>query len=176
MRRASLPIRRAFSLIEVVISTAIVGMLMVAALKAQSELTRSRQKFGDRGQALLMAQDLMAEILATNYKELVETPTFGPEPTETGGTRANFDDVDDFNGWNATPPQNSDGSVIANRTGWRQQVTVEYVDPLNANTTVGTDQGAKRITVTISKNSVTLATLIAVRTAGWQQPPYDVPP
>ena len=156
-------------------ATAIVGMLMVAALKSQSELTRSRQKFSYRGQAQLLAQELMAEILITNYKELVETPTFGPEPTETGGTRVNFDDVDDYNGWDATPPQRSDGTVMTDRTGWRQQVTVQYVDPLNTNTVVGTDQGAKKITVVISKDGTTLTTLIAIRTSGWQQPPYDPP-
>ena len=107
----------------------------------------------------------MAEILATAYSDPNGSAVFGLEAGEAA-PRVNFDDVDDFNGWNQKPPKAADGTTIADRTDWRQRVTVERVVPTNPiQVTAGaTDQGAKRIRVTIEYNDVVLAEQYAIVT------------
>jgi hypothetical protein len=112
-----------------------------------------------------LADSLMAEILATSYSDPSGTAVFGLESGETA-PRVNFDDVDDFNGWNSSPPKAADGTIIPDRTGYRQRVTVERVVPTNPTqvTSGSTDQGAKRICVTIEYNGVVLVRQYALVT------------
>ena len=104
--------RAGFSLIEVVICTLLVGLILVASMKSFGAVLRHRQFSTDRDRAILLAEDLTAEILENGYSDPDEPPVFGPEGTEAGGTRSAFDDVDDFNNWDATPPQQRDGTVM----------------------------------------------------------------
>jgi hypothetical protein len=158
--------RNGLTLIEVVASTMIVGLMTVAALNGLGAATRSAASIGDRAIALGLADDLMAEILPLPYSDPSDTPTFGPEGSESSGPRSGFDDVDDFNGWNKSPPLDRDGVIIPNRTGWRHRVQVMRVDPANPlqSTSGGADLGAKRIQVIIEFRGVTLAEQFAVRT------------
>ena len=155
------------TLIEVVASTMIVGLMSVAALNGLGAVTRSSEAIGNRAIALGLADDLMAEILPLPYSDPSDTPVFGIESGEAAaGPRSTFDDIDDFNGWNQSPPTTRDGVVIPNRTNWRHRVTVTRVVPTNpAQTTSGTtDQGAKLIRVTIEFRGHVLAEQVAVRT------------
>ncbi len=157
--------RAALTLVEVVVSTLIVGLMTVAALNGLGAATRSSQSAGNRGVALGLADDLMAEVLATAYSDPDGAATFGLESGEAA-PRDNFDDVDDFNGWNQKPPKAADGTTIADRADWRQRVTVELVVPTNPSqeTAGAIDQGAKRICVKIEYNDVVLAEQYAVVT------------
>jgi prepilin-type N-terminal cleavage/methylation domain-containing protein len=161
---ANRPSRQAFSLVEVLIATMIMGVLLVAAMQTVGSSVRAETSNADRCQGLWLAQELMSEILVAKYVEPDETPTFGPEALETGGTRSAFDDVDDYHGWNASPPENQDGTEVPDRANWRRTVTVEHVDPGDLTTAVGTDQGVKRITVTVKRNDKTVAQLVGIRT------------
>ncbi len=145
-------------------STLIVGLMTVAALDGLGSATRSSELAGDRGIAKGLADDLMAEILSTAYSDPDGSAVFGLETGETA-PRANFDDVDDFNGWNQQPPKTADGTTIADRANYRRRVTVERVVPTNpTQATAGTDQGAKRIHVTVECDGVVLADEYAVVT------------
>jgi len=156
--------RPALTLVEVVVSTLIVGLMTVAALEGLGATTRSSQSAGNRGIALGLADDLMAEILVTAYSDPNGSAVFGLEPGEAA-PRVNFDDVDDFNGWNESPPKAADGSTIADRTEYRRRVTVQRVVPTNpTQATSGTDQGVKQICVTIECNNVVLAKQFAIVT------------
>jgi hypothetical protein len=138
--------------------------MTVAALDGLGSTTRSSELAGNRGIALGLADDLMAEILATSYSDPNSAPGFGLEPGEAA-PRVNFDDVDDFNGWNQKPPKAADGTIIPDRTLYRQRVVVERVVPATpTQATAGTDQGAKRIRVTIECDDVVLADQYAVVT------------
>jgi hypothetical protein len=89
----------------------------------------------------------------------------GPEAGEaTGGTRANFDDVDDYNGWSASPPVNKEGTPHANASEFMTSVTVDYVDPDDLTHAVGSEMGVKRIGVTVTKDGRTLASFTTVVT------------
>ena len=156
---------RALSMIEVVVSIAIVGVMMVAALNAVGASRLGQQKTGDRGKGALLARQLMSEILRQHYVEPDDTPGFGRESSESGGDRAAYDDVDDYDAWTASPPENKDGSVIPDLNGWQRSVEVDWVSPDDLNTPIGDDESVKRIIVTVSRDGVPLASLTAVRTA-----------
>lgn len=156
--------RRGLTLTEVVVSTMIVGMMTVAALNGLGSTTRSSELAGNRGIALGLADSLLAEILATAYHDPNTAPSFGLEPGEAA-PRANFDDVDDFNGWSQMPPTAADGTTIPDRADFRQRITVDRVLPADpTQTTPGTDLGVKRIRVTIECEGVVLADHTAIVT------------
>jgi type II secretory pathway pseudopilin PulG len=154
------------SLMEVVAATLIVGLMSVAALNSLGAATRSAESIGNRAVALGLADDMMAEILPLAYRDPNGAPAFGPEADESPGPRALFDDVDDFHGWNQSPPQDRNGVTIPNRTDWRRRVFVGYVNRDNpAQSTAGnTDQGVKRIRVVVEYRGQVLAEQFAVRT------------
>ena len=157
--------RTALTLVEVVVSTLIVGVMTVAALNALGAATRSGMSARNRAIAQGMADQLMAETLAVAYSDPDGAADFGLESGEAA-PRINFDDVDDFNGWNCQPPQYSDGTVMADRDDFRQRVTVQRAVPTNVvqAPSGSTDSGAKRIVVTIEYEGTELAEQIVVRT------------
>lgn len=152
------------SLIEVVASTLIVGMMTVASLNSLGAATRSSDAIGNRAVAAGLADELLSEILQSPYSDPNQTAVFGRESGEPSGPRSAFDDLDDFNGWNESPPQYRDGSVIPNRTNWRQKVTITRVIADTPNQSTGSDQGVKQIRVTIEYENEVLADQIAIRT------------
>jgi prepilin-type N-terminal cleavage/methylation domain-containing protein len=156
--------RRGLSLIEVVTSTMIVGLMAVAALNSLGAATRSAESIGNRAVAQGLADELMSEILPVAYSEPSGSGSFGPDGAESSGPRSAFDDVDDFHGWNKSPPQYRDGTTMPDRTDWRHRVDVARVGPSDPTQTAGSDQGAKRIRVTIEYRNQVLAELVAVRT------------
>jgi type II secretory pathway pseudopilin PulG len=156
--------RQGLSLIEVVASTMIVGMMAVAALNSLGAATRSSESIGNRAVALGLADELLSEILQQPYEDPTQTPVLGRESGEAASPRSVFDDVDDYNGWSQSPPQYASGATIPNRTDWTHAVQVRRVSPTSPTTNSVTDQGAKLITVTISYDGEVLAQQIAVRT------------
>jgi type II secretory pathway pseudopilin PulG len=151
------------SLIEVVASTMIVGMLTVAALNALGAATRSAESLGNRSVAMGLADELMSEILQSAYSEPSGSTSFGPDGTESTGPRSAFDDVDDYDGWSQSPPQYRDGTTMPDRADWRHRVQVLRVDPSDPAQTSGTEQGAKRIRVTVEYRNQIVTELVAVR-------------
>ncbi len=156
--------RRGLSLLEVVISTFLVGVLLVAAMQTVAGSAKASLSSAARGIGLGLAQELMSEIMAARYAEPDETPVFGPEPSESTGSRSALDDVDDYHNWTASPPQERDGTEMPDRDGWQRSARVEYVSPSDLAATVADDHGVKRVTVTVSHRGETIAELVAVRT------------
>lgn len=155
-------------MVEVVISTMIVSVLLVAALNTVGAARTTQYKLAERHRALLLAQALMAEILQQAYADPVSGPgSFGIGGDEITGDRSLFEDVDDYNAWVACPPQNKDGSPIPNVDDYEQSVSVAWVDPANLSQTVGSNSGVKRIQVVIKRQDRVVITLTAYRTQGW---------
>lgn len=160
--------RRAFSLLEVVISTLIVGVMLVAAMKCAGSAISGQTASGERTRADLLARALVAEIIEQAYEEPDEVPVFGPETGDSdGNTRTNFDDVDDYNGWNASPPTAKDGTPLPNLTGWERHVYVQYVDPDDLTKISLNEQDVKRVTVTVTRNGADVASLVTIMTNAW---------
>ncbi len=159
-----------FALVEAVIASLLVGLLFVTAMNVVAASRTSQAVTLDRVIGQELATDLLNEILRRAYIEPFDTPRFGRETGESADLRANYNDVDDYHGWSATPPQQANGTAITEYEGWRRSVQVAWVDPAAPDVAVGEDRGAKRITVTVERHGRVVARAAAIRTAGWSNP------
>jgi len=156
--------RSGFSLLEAVIAMVLVGLVLLAALHVLGGTTQSTCHTARSGTGLLLAEALMAEVLAADYADPDQTPLFGPEPGESGTGREGFDDLDDYHDWSDSPPTEPDGSAMTGFDGWTRTVTVEYADPNDPMETIPTDEGIKRITVAATYAGKPMAEPVAYRT------------
>jgi len=148
-------------------SILIVGLMLVAALHTvgASKLAQSHNAQAALGP--ILADEMMAEILNRAYEEPVDSATFGLEG-ESATVREDWDDVDDYHGWSATPPQQRDGTSVPGADGWTRAVAVTWVTQDGFVPTV-LDTGLKQIDVTLVYNGRTVTTLSALRTSGWPE-------
>lgn len=150
------------TLAESVIAIVIVGVLMVSAMNVAGAAVMVRRMSADRAFALLLAEDLMAEITRLPYSDPdTITVALGPEAGET--TRAHYDDVDDYHGFSETGPRTRDGVLLAGND-WNRSVHVAYVSPAGAFPEVANDTGVKRIVVTVSLRDTPVVVLSSLRT------------
>ena len=150
-------LRRGLSLIEVSISTLLVGLVLVGSMRTLGHVLRSRGTTSIECRADALAAELLTEILDEAYEDAGGSPVFGRESGESGGDRVDFDDVDDYHGWSSTPPEDRSGIALPNSTNWQRDVTVEFVEPNSPSTVSGTDQGLKRVTVTVRLSGTIVA-------------------
>lgn len=153
------------TLAEAVVSVAIVGTMLVAALSAVGGVRTTQQKTADRARGVQLAQDLLSEIMSQPYEDVDYAPgSFGLGADEVGdGSRALWEDVDDYDGWSASPPQEKDGTPIPGCADWERRVDVAWVSPTDVRTEIGNDARLKRIVVTALCRGVEVAELVALR-------------
>lgn len=148
----------------VIVSVAVVGLLSVLNLTAAKSSDPVLRK-----QALALAEATMEEVLAKYYKnDAVDsvgcTPTTTPIscrlPTSSTATvavdRANYNDVDDYNGWDLSPPYQQDGTALTILTGYTVKIDV-VADTLNT-------VAVKKVTVTVTAAGGEAITLVGYRT------------
>jgi len=146
------PSDRGFSFAEVMLAAVLLGFLMVAAVQLFGNLGRSRQRTLDEDLAGRLCLEMIREIKELDYADPTDGNGVGPEPDEVDGTRQFFDDVDDYNGWTASPPQDREGNPLSRYIGLTRSVTVDYVSAGNFSNSIGAaDQGFKRVTITVSR-------------------------
>lgn len=154
------PHARGMTLIEVAVSTVIVGVMMTAALSAVAASARERAAMASAATAQALGEALLAEI------ESVACGS-GTIATTLGATdRLAFDDAGDYAGLDDSPPKERDGTAIAGVTGFARSVSVTNVDP----TTLAAgapDSGFRKVVVTVTFNRKVLATLWTVRSAAY---------
>jgi hypothetical protein len=165
MRRSPTNTRRqAFGTPEIVMATAITGILIVAALQAVGMVFTSRRYMIERLTGPGLARELMAEVLSMPYTDPDQTVTLlGIDLNELGSSRATWDDVDDYNGYNAANAENKQGVALSGYTGWREQVAVNWVTLADPTITSVTETNLKRITVTVTNPSGVQTQLIGYR-------------
>ena len=144
--------RRGITLAETLMATFLLSIVLVGALKLVSSSLQARISQAQLSDGSLLARDLMAEIAHARYEEPDEAPLFGRESGESSGARPNWDDLDDYDGWSASPPESRDGSVLAGFANWTREVEVRYVPPNDTNGTgnILSDEGLKRVVLTVS--------------------------
>ena len=158
-----------FTLVEAAISTIIVGGVLVASLNVIGAAAMTRHRLAQRQRARLLATDLMSELLSLPYADPTLGPgvNLGPEPGEVSGTRTLFDDVDDYHGWSASPPQSKDGVPLTDFAGWNRSVTCRRVAMDTLTEMVG-DTGIIEITVSVRRKGTTLESIVILRTQTWE--------
>lgn len=144
-----------FSLVETSISTLLVGVLLVAATNTVAMSIRTQSMTANSATASMLADSLMSEILAGSYMEPGSTiSSITRESGELGGSKTNYDDVDDYDGWQEQPPQYRDGSSMPNLSNWKRKVTVEWVTIAGGSVTKSSSETKlKRILIEIFSNS-----------------------
>lgn len=161
--------RGGFSLVEVVVTILIVGGLMAAALNTVGASRLTQYNTNQRSRALALGQSLMAEILQQDYEEPDTPGSFGLEGAENSTKRDLYDDIDDYAGWSASPPEDKDGALVENTTGFRRLVTVKWVDTSDPDVESVLPTGMKGITVVVTCQDREMVRLFAIRTDAWPQ-------
>lgn len=162
---------RGFSAVEALMSIVIVGIMLVAVMDTVGAAKMTCRRMGDGSRGTLLAQDLMSEILQQAYEDPDNGPgSFGLGSDEVGdGSRSLWEDVDDYHGWSASPPQQKDGTELKDLDGWGRRVAVQWVSPKDFALPSPSDTGVKQITVTVTHDGAVVVSLAAIRTNAWPE-------
>lgn len=153
-----------FSMAETVVCVVVLGLVLTAAMRVSSAATMNQLKTSERAVGLMLAEGLLAEVATRDYADPGTQSLFGREAGEQAATKQDFNDVDDFNGWSESPPQDRSGTVLTGMTGWTRQVAVAWVEVPNVSLVSSIETGAKRVTVTVSKDGRQVVSAVAIRT------------
>ncbi len=155
--------RRGFTLPEVVLSAVLVSLLFVVAVQVASASNVAQYKTSERATGRMLGGALMTEILGQAYEQPGGAAgSWGLDAPELASSRANYNDVDDYNGWSDNPIRNKDMSKITDLSGWSRSVLVERVNASDLSV-AASDTLLKRITVTVKHNNVTVCTRVALK-------------
>jgi len=144
--------RRAVSYVEAVVAVAILGSSLAMAANVFAAYARNAAAEREIVLATELAAQLAAEIHNCIYEESLGSE-IGLESGEDDGTRLNFEDVDDYDGYSACPPQLRDGTVLTDLADFAQNVSVVFD---------GSSEH-KKITVTITCKGLKRAEIILGR-------------
>ena len=140
-----------FSLIEMVVLIVVIALAVPPTIILLCEVLWSNSEIQARTKATALAKGLMEEILSKSFEDPGgASGSFGTEEA----SRADYDDVDDYDGLNVCPAQDSQGNVLSGYAGFRTAVTVENVGagaPGGASVADGSTD-FKRVTVAVTAN------------------------
>lgn len=142
------------TLIELIIFMVIVSVALVGVLSVLNVTVKSSADPVIRKQALALAEAMLDEIMDKDYQNDVvggnnaQTPTQGCTPTTTPRCRTNtlvdrqnYNDVDDYDGWNQTGVYRLDGTPVPILANYSVRVAVVPG--------TGDWAGGKMVTVTV---------------------------
>ena len=154
-----------FSLVETVMSVVLVAVMFAAVMQAVGASRMLQYKTGGERRGSLLARQLLAEILQRSYED-PEGPsgTLGLDAGEVAVNRLDFDDVDDYDGWFASPPRDRESTSTTEQVGWSREAAVSWVNPADLAQISVVETKTKRVVVTVKHNGMTMAQLTAVRT------------
>lgn len=149
------------TLIEVAVSTVIVGVMMTAALSAVAASAKERVAMANAATAQALGEALMSEIDAVPCGSGTIAVSLG------ASDRTAFDDVGDYSGLSDSPPKERDGTLISGVTGFSRSVIVTNVDPTTLASGSPTS-GFRKVVVTVKYNNKPLATLWTIRSVNFE--------
>lgn len=159
--------RMGLSLVEVVISAAILGTIGVISLQGVAAMHRSHMDTVDAARADLLARDLMDEILLHSFSITAET-----DMAAVITTRKTFNSISDYDNWNADgslPVQDKNGDPLEVGSGWARRITVKNVSNNNvALLAAFNDTRIKKIAVTVSRFGKDLKSVTTIRSLAWK--------
>jgi len=153
----------AFTLIELLITIVLVGIVLLALIMSFHESLKSLERQKDLLSANLLSEELMNEIRSKAFQNPGTNIMFGPETNENEFVRRNYDDVDDYNGLTDAPPKTIEGVILSNYIGFTRQAFVVNVSNVSdwAVPTINTT-AFKRITVVVSNALMSVSNVSVV--------------
>jgi prepilin-type N-terminal cleavage/methylation domain-containing protein len=135
-----------FTLIEVMIAVILVGLAISALVGANVAFTRANAAGADMSTAeFLIEQIRELTITLAVIDPQTGAATFGAEE----GGLADYDDLDDFDNANFSPPIDAAKATLSSFTAFSQQVTVQNVNASDFGVVVA-DHGSDFVRVTVS--------------------------
>jgi len=162
-----------FSLIEMIVVIVVLGIGLTGVTMAINETVKQSPRPLVQTRAMELAQTYLDEILAKRFDERsgqgglprcdsidnAAQACSNSLGNEEGNNRQLFDDVDDFNGLNNSPPITASGTSLTNYSSYRVQISVAY-----AGGDLGlSSRGAKRIIVSVTTPLGTVIPVSAYR-------------
>lgn len=148
--------QRGFSLIEVLIATVLIGLSIAALVAANGSFTMANDAGADLSTAEFLAEQIreLTTMLPVVEPGLTTWTSLGPGG---GETLATYDDVDDFDGFDSVSrggPISAQRTTLTDLATFRQQVTVQKVNPSNFDQTWSDSSASNfaRVTVNILQN------------------------
>ncbi|MFQ5847804.1 MAG: hypothetical protein ACE5IQ_09090 [Candidatus Methylomirabilales bacterium] len=154
--------QRGITLIDLILVIIIISLAVPPMVALLIQETRQSTFGVTATRANSLGSALLEEMRSKRWDENggAASTTLGPE---SGETRATYDDVDDFNGLNDSPPQDPLGNNLTGAAGYRQQVSVCYVATTDLETCLGAGtSNNKRITVTVTDPEGRTSQLVTV--------------
>ena len=128
--------RRAFTLIEVAVATAIIGLGVVALLVAVASGTRTNDAGKRLTQALYLAQEIREWTIRLPFSDPDPGDQNNPPGPDGTDPQLFVDDLDDLMNVTYSPPRDGRGGAIADMVDWSETITLTWRDPASLTTVV----------------------------------------
>ncbi len=116
---------RGFTLIEMVIAIVIIGVGLAGLLTAFSTVVRNSADPLIRKQVLVVAEEMMAEVLLKQYVVSGTAPGNALRNCGTAAARTLFDDVRDYHNYQTSGICDMDGLAVAGLSAYNLVITVQ---------------------------------------------------
>jgi MSHA pilin protein MshD len=162
-----------FTLVELVIAISLIAITAVTLLQMTGRALSQQSDSMQSARIAALGEAYAAQILARRFDENAGpggVPACSPATSacsssfDDGETRDAYDDVDDFDGLDESPPLDADGNALAGYAGYRVQVSVDYADAAMV-TALGLDDPSdlKVVDITLTPPSGTARVLRVLR-------------
>jgi len=147
------------------ISVVLVGLSVTALVVASNSFTTANGAGADLSTAEFLIEQIreLTTLLPVADPDVGAWTALGPEADEPN--LAGYNDVDDFDGASFCPPISASKTVLADFADWRQQITVDKLNPSNFNQVWADNTGSSfvRVTVHVSLNGEQVSSASWVR-------------
>lgn len=109
-----------FTLVEVMLAVALMGIAMTAALSGVAYAARDRRITSEMRLGHTLAASLAREIMSQRFAD-----PQGVTAIPVSTNRSTFNNISDYAGYSQSPPKQRDGTAIAEATGWTRTVDIE---------------------------------------------------
>ena len=177
--------QRGFAMVEVVMATAIVGGLTVAALSLAGSSASHKINVANTARGRMLCRSLAEEISTipvANWSDggldiSVKLDAFVIEGEDVkaktvlskAGIRSSFTTIDSFDNYSQSPPVNDAGDAISGYAGWTRTVNVEIVSFTSPDTVSASETGLRKITVEAVYAGKTIASTTFLRSSEWER-------
>ncbi len=147
-RRRTHLLRRGVTLVEVVVSSLLVGLVLVTSMRATTMVHSSTVAADDSMELSVAAESILEELRGLAYAEPIGSSSIGIDEGEVQASRATWDDVDDAASYSVSGYVQRNGQVVAGGENWTCSIRCVWVDPTTL-TACTEDRGLKKVEVQV---------------------------